>query len=85
MADSFEKDVQDAIGRAHPHLSKEQLPFAVEAFLGYIDIVNDICDRLADDPERSIATVTLTDALLRGTVEMGQVEPTTPEYSSPNA
>lgn len=85
MTDSFTMDVRDAIRRALPELSEEELTSAVEAFLGYIDIVNDICDRLASDPERSIATATLTAGLPRVTVETGQVGPITAEPSPLNA
>ena len=74
MADPFEMDVRAAIGGAFPGLAEEELISATEAFLAYIDLVNDICDGLANDPERSATATTLTARPQQGTVETGQAE-----------
>lgn len=76
MTDAFEKDVHDAINRAYPQLSKEELSSSVGTFLGYIDIVNEIYNGLSDDSERYAAAARLTASLSQVTVEPGQVEPT---------
>jgi hypothetical protein len=56
-------------------LSEEELSSAVEVFLGYIDIVNNISDSLAADPHCSMVTATLTATPPGVTVEAGLVEP----------
>jgi hypothetical protein len=81
MADSFEGDVRNAIGRAYPQFSEEELSSAVEAFLGYIKVVNDIYDRLSDDPERSAAVASLTACLPQVTVEVGQGRASQPQIA----
>jgi hypothetical protein len=75
-ADSFETNLRDVISNAFPDLSQEELSAAIAAFLGYIDVVNDIHDGLVADPRRCIP-VTLTGSIQQGTVEAGQVEPKT--------
>lgn len=73
--DSFETNLHDAIRRIFPELPEDELSSAVDAFVGYIDVVNDIYDTLAGDPERSITAATLTAPNPQVTVEAGHAEP----------
>lgn len=77
MAESFDTDVRKTIARCFPQLTQEELSTAVETFLGYIDIVNDVDDALQADPKRFAA---LTANVHRATVEAGQVEPTNQQF-----
>lgn len=84
MADSFEA-VRQEIARAIPQLKDEEMTVATDAFLGYIEIVDDVYDAVLEDPERSAAFAALTANLPRATFEKGQVEPINQEQSSPHA
>lgn len=77
MADVFDTEVYETIARLMPELTSEQLPAAVEAFLAYINIVDDVHDRL----EAAEEACELTTRETGSTVEVGHVAPVNPSNS----
>ena len=82
MAESFEAEVREIVARCFPHLTEEGHSTAVEAFVGYIDLVNDVYDALQTDPERFAAAGELTATVSGANVEAGQVG-ATPQKQTP--
>lgn len=83
MTESFELETRRTIAGCFPDLTEDELSAAVEAFLGYIDIVNDVYD-LLDESEPNVIPAELTASDSQATVEEGQVEPINQKQSSPN-
>jgi len=85
MAGPLETDARETIAHLIPQLTDEELSVAVEAFLAYVDFINDLYDALELAPERFAAACALTANPSRATVEMGRVEPTNQSITSLNA
>lgn len=78
MSETFNNEVREAIGRSFPHMTQEEVSHAAEAFVEYMDLVNEIFDTLHGDPARYATACALTADLPRASVEAGFVEPTNP-------
>lgn len=71
----LEDDVRTVVARLRPELDAVALSIAVEAFISYIDFVNDVWDALELDADRLAVACGLTALASRATVESGSIRP----------
>jgi hypothetical protein len=75
MTDTFLDDVRDAISHSIHELTPEELTAAVETFLDYVGLIDDVYAALETEPDRLAKALRLTAVHRAGTVEVGRVEP----------